>query len=417
MRKSLFQISIISVLFISISLGMDKGRDDELEGILARAHGNPVTKRALMQEQEFRQVTVKQIDALREKIAKNKEEAGDLEKWKERVLKQIEKDVALTKNFNEVVSQLAAGTQVRFNIKFNKLSDILGGVQSLTQKSFFKIVEGELPAGYDYHQSAVTMLGAENPSTIWGNCKGTELKATLWYIFLTSKEGEMQGFRQMSMEELDSSALFHASPLPETLPEKIPENLRERFYKELPFYTFARSYEIGSAQALVFPHSGYAFGGHRREPRYPEFKPFGPLDCSHWFSVLMNSPSYTTADQVCAYWKLSGIEAPAIPKDWENGPDARYLLEHTEVVTVRDPQQDIQPGLIYCHKSVPLADPTKELIGGGHTALVLGLRSNNNIVTLGYNRDIQKNLEGFGIQDFTWTPEPGKQKMLFRVKS
>ena len=82
-----------------------------------------------------------------------------------------------------------------------------------------------------------------------------------------------------------------------------------------------------------------------------------------------------------------------------------------DVAHIADPQRDIQPGQIYCHRTFNLKDdPNMEtsLGAGGHTGVVLGFISqgkDSQIVVQAYGRDMPK-VEGSGVQHFPLFPEP-----------
>jgi len=402
MVKLSLKIGVCTTFLLHSTIGMDNW-DGELPGILERAMSNPLAAKALNEEKVFREKTTQQLNELRSQLEKV-QETQDAKVWKKKILEQIQKDEETTKALDEALKSFQSGVNVRYSVKTHKTAPILEGVKMLLTESFFDLVDGKIPTGYMYDQQTVTMLGGENMVSIWGNSRGTYLKAAYLYMLANQGEESSKPFGSMGLPWFDTSALAHVAPLPDELD------------LDLTSYSFACSYEHGVKRGLVLPHSGYAFGGHRSEGRYPHGKQFGPHDCSSWLGSFMESPIYTTADQLCAYRKLTGIRA-LIPNGWETGSDAKYLLNTMEVVNVQDPSADIKPGQIYWLRRFAATDPemTQTVGVGGHTAIALGYLRDGNVVTIGYNRDMPK-LEGFGIQNFSWGAEPLKMKVLFNVK-
>ena len=402
MIKLSLKIGICTTFMAHSVIGMEKP-GGELLNILETAMRNPLAAKALNEEKSFREKTIRQIEDLRDNLEKIKGDR-DLEAWQKRILAQIQKDEEIAKALDEALKPFQSGISVRYSVKTNKTLPILEGVKTLLTESFFDLADGKIPVSYKYNQQTVTILGGENKTSIWGNSRGTYLKATLLYMLANQDEGTSKTFGSMGLPWFDDSALAHVAPLPDEIT------------LDLSSYSFACSYEHQVKRGLVLPHSGYAFGGHRSEERYSQGKKFGPQDCSSWVGSFMGSPIYTTADQLCAYRKLANVSG-LVPPGWEEGSDARYLLDNMEVAVVKDPSKDIKAGQIYWVRRFASTDPdmTQTLGSGGHTALALGYLRDGNIVTIGYNRDMPS-LEGFGIQNFSWAPEPLKIKGLFNVK-
>ncbi|MBX9805310.1 MAG: hypothetical protein K2Y18_06115 [Alphaproteobacteria bacterium] len=400
MKLLTLKMYICTLIVVPSALGME----NELAGIFERAtHSGGLAAKAFQEEKKFREETIAQINNLRKRLStiQNSQKGEDPEAWQAKILSQINRDEATTALFNTALKK--PGVKASFPVNTHKTLEILTGVKPLITESFFEILEGNNPKGYSYDQQTVTQLGGDNTITIWGNSRGTYLKTALLYMLATHEEGPSKGFGSMGLKWFDGSALAHVAALPD-------------LELDMSSYSFACPYEPGAKLGLVIPHSGYSFGGHLGEPRYGQGKRFGPQDCSSGVAFLTGSPAYTTADQLCAYRKLSGLVG-LIPAGWETGADATYLLKNMEVVTVKDPQNDIQPGQIYWHRRFANTDPEmKVTVGsGGHTAITLGYLRDGSVVTIGYNRDMPK-LEGFGIQNFLWAAEPLKKKGLFHVK-
>lgn len=403
MIKLSLKVGICTTFLFHSVMGMDN-QVNEMSSIIETAmRTSPLAAKALNDEKNFREKTIQQLDELRERLQRVKDDK-DPEAWQKRILAQIQKDEETTKALDEALKPFQSGVNVRFSVKTHKTAPILDGVKTLLTASFFDLLDGKTPTGYAYHQSTITILGDENKETIWGNSRGTYLKTAYLYMHSSQKEeGASKPFGNMGLDWFDNSALAHVAPLPDEI------------VLDLSSYSFVSPYEPGAKRGLVLPHSGYAFGGHRSEARYLGGKQFGPHDCSSWFSSFMKCPAYTTADQLCTYRKLTGSNS-LVPQNWETGNDAKYLLDNMAVVDVKNPTTDIKPGQIYWVRRFASSDPEMTQLGaGGHTAITLGYLRDGNVATLGYNRDMPK-MEGFGIQNFPWSSEPLKIKGLFSVK-
>ena len=96
---------------------------------------------------------------------------------------------------------------------------------------------------------------------------------------------------------------------------------------------------------------------------------------------------------------------------WADSATRTELDLRFDAVKVVDPQRDIQPGQIYCHRTFNLqTDPEMETSLGvsGHTGVVLGFISqgkDSQIVVQACSRDMPS-VEGVGIQQFPLFPQP-----------
>lgn len=413
-RKKYFSQFIISGFVLQGSIYglaamdfLEEGKYSELVEYAEKT--SPLAHRAINEERAFRQETIRQIEALRLTIQNSQEsdKVEDAEVWKDKILNKLEIDRNFSKQLSKELEAFKAGIDVPYSVKTHKTELILQGTESLIKDHFYDLLDGKpIAGGYSYHQNTITVLGEDNVSTIWGNSKGTYLKTALMYMVAQAYREQSKTFGCFGMNWFDQSAIAHIAPLPSLQVD----------YSD---FSFVSTYKVNDvlSQGLIIPHSGYAFGGMRDEPRYPTGKLHGPQDCSSWIAKVTKSPAaYSTADQLCAYRQL--LAQPSfIPEGWDQNLDAQHLLKSYNPVIVQDLQTDIRPGQVFCLRRFNQTDPSmSETLGvGGHTAMVLGIQ-NNNIVTLGYNRDMPK-MEGFGIQEFSCSDEPYKMKMLFNIKS
>lgn len=103
----------------------------------------------------------------------------------------------------------------------------------------------------------------------------------------------------------------------------------------------------------------------------------------------------------------------------------RYKTDKDELVLLSDPEwvqeqriqdllkkvrpskitsaQNVKIGDIYFNRNFSEDDKERLTGKGGHVNIVLGVRpSNGYVVTLGYNRALEKDIDGFAIQDYPY---------------
>jgi len=382
-------------------------QDSQLRDITEAAllSDDPTVQRALAQEKAFRVRTEAELDILLSEVRTEMSDQ-DAEAIKKQVTDRIDFDLALSKKLNKALSSY----ECTIPLRTNKMTFVLLGSQAFLQKYFDDVFfAGSIPQGYEYQSkhSDVTILG-ENSYTIYGSSKATFFKAAALTTYLVCK-----GFANLSAVKLgdssnswiDETALAHVVPLPETL------NLRAAKISDLDLEKFSyRFRDEKTPNGFAYVHSGYAYGGHRNEQRYPDGKLYGPEDCSSWAAKITGCPiPFTTADQL--YFYRLKLEKDFIAEEWKKGSECQHMGNLFDVVNVRDPQRDILPGQIYCHRDFDInQDPAMENTLGtsGHTGLILGFQSNgedSQIVILNYSRDMPK-VEGFGVKAFPLFPKP-----------
>jgi hypothetical protein len=308
-------------------------------------------------------------------------------------------------DFLELNNGLKQYPYTLYQLKTNKMVEVLDGGNQVVSQYLEKILSMEPMSevaisnpilGYDfsYNKPEITVLGDE--SGFFGNSKGTFLKAALFHTIVAT-------YGTIDFNEANST-MFHSMPLPNKFtwsPIKTEPTL-------CPYF---------APEHVTVIHSGYAFGGHRNEVNhpYPPGKPFGPEDCSSFIAknIKESSGAISTIDLLRRF-RYSSENKPLVSANWDNSLIGKELQTKLEPVKVCDPQTDICPGMVYCHRTFPGG---KQLTGegsAGHAAQVVGF-FRNKVVTLGYNRDMPK-LEGFGIQEFPISDSVEKQQMFFKVK-
>lgn len=394
---------------------------ENLRGIAREAYetGPPIVKAALEDERSVRFQIGEELKWALEDTQKYKDDK-ELSVVKEQWSKKLGVDLQLIRRFNAALEGFPAGVDrtISFPLSTNKVEEAILGAQELSDQ-LGCLYDGRVPAGYSFTTRIwdVTVLGT-NSMTVYGSSKATFFATALLNLNIALKDfsrlQSLHFYDSSSRNWVDRSALAHVVPVPQEIWQKASGT------NESLFDNFGYSYfDQRSPKGLLTIHCGYAFGGHRNHPRYPNGKAYGPQDCSSFMAKLTHSPvAFTTADQLCHYRLTFGGE---VPDPWRKGPEIGPLSELCDPLEIRDPQRDIRPGQILCVRKGFDADQDPKMEKGfgrgGHTALVLGFQSrgiDSQVVTLSYSRAMP-NLEGFGIQTIP-LEELGKKVMFFSPK-
>jgi len=359
------------------------------------------------------QTTLQKEAKLREKTAKELVEFSQLitERKGEIPIENLLASITLSmqqsrQNFVELNNGLKQYPDASYQLKTNKMVEVLdGGYQVVTQhleeilnmepSSDVTVSNPIVGYNFNYLQPEISVLGDE--SGFFGNSKGTFLKAAIFHSALAM-------YGRVSIDEFNSS-IFHTTPL--------PNNFRWDTLNPAPI--LGPYFEQGSVTII---HSGYAFGGHRGELNhpYPPGKPFGPEDCSSAVAKTIgeSTGSLSTVDLLRRFRYSSEANRSLVPLKWSDSALGQELQAKLEPVNIKDPQRDLQSGMIYCHRTFPGGIQLNGEGSGGHTAQVVGF-FRNKIVTLGCNRNMTK-VEGYGIQEYPISDSTDRQQMFFRVK-
>jgi hypothetical protein len=418
----------------------------EMKGILSKALmlEEPLITSLLDQEAQLRLCRSEELRNLITHTRQILKEQDQPKAVKTKVLAKLKTDLELVGVLNNSLKSYQSTyrldgryeeNECTFSLKNNKMDLAIQGAIEFVEEHFESFFyDDKVPDGFEYvtQRDEVAILG-KNARSIFGDSKGTFLQtAVLAVNLVVNEKNSLQeacfGMLDESGTWIDSSLMTHITCLPNNLSVNKLAEADSRF-KEFTYF-----YRDGSLRhGFSFVHSGYAFGGHRSETdRFPKGKYGGPEDCSSWISKVLGSTSQvTTADQLYFYrWKLNEASSDRSYNGWiKNAPERNTLDAICEPLVIRDPQKDVRPGLVYCHRHFSLEkDPTlQETIGtGGHTAMVIDFisaGSESRFVTLGYNRDMPA-MEGMGIQEFPYETPPelqkkntGRKLMLFSVNA
>jgi len=390
--------------------------DRELEEILQRSTESLIVKDALQQEQHYyQQVSADQNFLLQQNHDLFSHQTLELPALKTKVLAKIDQDLSYVQQLNQA---LAVGFEpgegdLTWALKTNKMENILTEAKNLlTQDDTFNaIAQGQLPSGVDNVPPHPVILG--DLTSIYGNSKVTYLSTAILEVNLSLHEGNFQVQDIVSPDDalnwIDQSAMTHVTPIPS---EIHPNQIASDFTDQFSFYF---SDDL-TPQGFAFVHSGYAFGGQRLEDRYADGKALGPEDCSSWIAKLAQAETeFSTIDQLYTYrMGLPEESRGFIDPDWHSTQYAKTQNVLSPVV-VKD-VNDIHPGQVFAFRDFDSADHLNSSGVSGHTALVLGMRENGNVVTLGYARGMPQ-FEGFGIKEFYWNSTDTRETMFFDIKS
>lgn len=402
--------------------------DQQLAYIITEALNSkhPLVNQVMDDERNFRQKTateVEKLDLLIRKMISTKTEE-EIKLLQKTILERMNVDLELAKKLNIKLKPYAptinpnpSKEECTYPLKFNKLEPILEGAIQFLPEYFKKLeAESDMPTGYQYKTSAieVTYLGP-NKDKIYGDSKGTFLKAALLETYLTLG-GKLEDLKSSDQkgEWIDGTAIAHVAHISNTLKSEL--FILDKRFQDFTFFL---------NDTLLFVHSGYTFGGDRSingKGTIRQNKSFPPKDCSSFIEGLLPKPfTMTTADQLLLNRKKLNI-TDNIRNEWL---ETTFIdMDNTfDVVShwQQDPQKYIKPGQIYAHRNFNLqTDPKMEKMGsGGHTGAIIGFKSdqeNSQIVIANYNRDMPKE-EGYGVSKIPLFPAPtNKTMMIFSVK-
>lgn len=372
--------------------------------------GSPVLKNAFKKEALFRNRTQMEALALLMVIQQCSKDL-DLEKTYKSVLEHAKAELEVISQLNKKIQEKIKEFEgdLTWSLRTNKMELVLKGAIAFLEKHFYDVCDGIIPEDYRFLSHTPTVLG--NQQGAKGNSRETFLKAAL--ILILHK-------LDISRSSLDikgnESALCHLTPLPAKLKlEEIPGSEKSSFiFNNLKFLESER--ELPEKE-FMFVHSGYAFGGHRFEKRYPNGREFGPEDCSSGIASFLNCKAPVSTNDMLFSYRHKTKDGGFIEKDWTNGKECASLQDLWDPVIVKDPTKDIKPGDVYCVRRFADTDPELNKTQGvsGHTAMVVGVQSNGAMTTLGYNRDMPAK-EGFGLEDFPYRDAANKKVMIFRAR-
>ncbi len=314
------------------------------------------------------------------------------------ILKKIEKDTVLAQEFTKQIHTYNGNEKIQIPVKSHKIIEILDGTYKLIQQYGHELFNGIIPQEYTYNNLYPPILNDTNNA--FGTSKATFVKTALLYYVCAFKK--CKNFSLLFPQQwYDSSSLVMLY----TVPHSIALD---------PTWSFFISDGL-TPHGILIPHNGYAYGGHRAEPRYPQGQLYGTQDCSSWISKLLELDTYITTRDLLYAYRMQTHEYEYVPDTWKTSPQAKTLQKHLTAYPITS-AKDIKEGMIFCsctfsdkdtlHTGIPIA---------GHVTIIIHPEYKNKIITLGYNRDMPHK-EGFGLEFFNQTPDK-KQKYMFFTKN
>ncbi|MBS0289614.1 MAG: hypothetical protein JSS07_06230 [Proteobacteria bacterium] len=392
--------------------------DPELNAIIHESYQcSPLVHEAVEQQQRYSLAIYSDQQALLQQnsaLFVNSDSELDIAFLQSQALARIERDIQYVQSLNQRLggySGVEPGEgNYTWSLKTNKMENILFNVKELISDTttFSDLVQGHADK-FDNLPPPVVVLG--DPSNIYGNSQLTYLSGAILVaqLSLLGEQSKIQDVMDNYNNWVDNAAITHVTPLPDFLNAT---DIAADFTDNFSFYF---SDEL-TPQGFAFIHSGYAFGGHRNETRYPDGKEFGPEDCSSWIAKLIGSEvSFSTIDQLFTYRMSEPEETRGyVDPDWFTSEYAK-TMDILSPIHVSDPLKDVHPGQVFTFRNFDSDDHINATGTGGHTALVLGVRENGDIVTLNYSRNMPA-VEGFGISTFSWQSTSQRETMFFEVK-
>lgn len=348
------------------SLSLDEESRAIVENCLQSS--SALIQTAFAEEKAFRAATVREIKSFQEQIKKKAEkEEFKPTAEKTKILAQLKNDEVTINELNKLFRSskdslpepLVTNKLGAFEDDGQKHRGILAEAHGFLNTNFNSFVNAEEISNYRLNYNSVTVLGSQEG--INGNSKATFYKTALLITTGSLLELSFDNFPSPSDSPwLETTPLAHFVSVPATVAKE-----------------WKGTTQFLVEDRLVYPHSGYAFGGHS------DNKVYGPEDCATWIGKKCLQKETCTFDLYNAYKNISP-------------------LPRLTPVEVKDPQKDIKPGDIYIHRffSCP-QDKGKTAGDSGHTMLVLGTRNNGKeVLTLGYSRHMPI-VEGFGLKYYS----------------
>jgi hypothetical protein len=405
---------------------LDVLNKEEANSLLNQAyHVSSLSKVAIEQAQTYTQKMMADHTYLLDKNAQlwtYNQSTIDQPTLQANIIKRIDQDLFHLENLNLAISNYGepGHNNLTWSLATNKMALILNGAREiiLNEDHLTHLLTGQLPFftnGYDNTLSNIPVIGDQNG--LFGHSGVTYLSAAMLNVHLELL-GQNSRLQDMTLENtnmrwIDETAIAHVTQIPEAIVSNLMQtdpNFTEQF-------TYFYTDEI-TPHGLAFVHSGYAFGGQRDENRYaPSDKLYGPEDCSSWIAKLINAETlFSTIDMLYAF-RMAQPESERgyIDENWLNSDEAKIMNTLTPVF-IHD-FKDIQPGLIWAYRTFEEGVDSQLSSGkSGHTALVLGLQENGEVLTLGFQRGMPEK-EGFGLNSFPAASTLNKEVMFFSINS
>lgn len=308
----------------------------------------------------------------------------------------ITKDLAVFQAMDPILKKYAIDTEhMTFQLYYNKMALNLQIALELLQDKWVVPqifdVNVAMPQGFDFKSPAMNFCGDGNH--IYASKRGNGLKVLLTTACRLGAKASSLGTLQ-EVIDIEKSPFLHLVQLPDSFQM---EGLEEFPY----FFSDAKT-----PKGIFTIHNGYAFGGHRNEPRYlGASKPFGPQDCSSIVAKYL-CPVPCTTMQLAYHWQgkhgfyfkeMQGYADPAWQEHFEKWQRTDAWSKSIDTsfnpIIVEDLSRTT-PGMTHVERTYT----NNQYNGaGGHAGILLGILGQGpdaKSLTLSTNRD----LEGAGYE-------------------
>jgi hypothetical protein len=286
------------------------------------------------------------------------------------------KDLLAIGAFNVLIKSCAG---IPFGVAFNKMSEILPEISSLSDEVLINLAMGKPVKIFDNSimPAKLPILGG---GEFWGSSLSTFYSASLGIINMTMREAPIS-----STVELGHSSIVHSFKMPDTFDAKL-----------IPKNHYINKDHLGQITLTVF-HSGYSFGGS-----YRDLNPFSPQDCGTFAGrqnmahKLLPKATTSTADLLCVFRHYEKLQNPYLEKTVWNESGTPEIVKIFDVNNT----QNVVGSTYFFRRFNKDAPETTTLGASGHTAIIIGKDNFGDFVTIGANRDMPK-MEGYGLQTFS----------------
>lgn len=376
-----------------------------------------------------RQDEARQLNRILASISEN--HTKDNEKLRESVIQSLEYDkeffTALNKQLKEQGYQPDVGGTTE-QILTNRMPIITEAALKLAKEGnlFFEILDGRLPTGYSIDVPSFNYF-SEREHIYANGRRGNALKSLLLKIWqIQNDKTHLQQVSQLfDPSWVETAPFVHITPLPDDF--------------DVSTFQFSPHFfsDSKTPKALLTIHNGYAYGGHRDEPRYPDGKRLGPQDCSSFVAIYAGcKKQFSTSNQAQHFQEINGFQFTHLGQDiiqkWE---ESKALMQNDEYLkSLRgsllplspsiDPQT-LKPGLVHAERIYKGLSTKPEIaLSGtsGHTSIFLGTigsAAETKALTIGANRDLEDTgLEfNFGVEPQPLLKKPKRLIMFFDIKT
>jgi hypothetical protein len=407
----------------------DATYSEALEVYEKAINGSSLVKRIHEDGLERRQKEAGQLEYLLNRIADNQN--VDHEPLRQGVVQALEQDKITFDALNQELKEKGYKPGVNgatYQLLTNRMPIITEAALKLATEGtlFFDILEGNLPKDYAIDPPVFNYF-PESDHIYSHGIRGNALKSLLLKVWLVqnnkhyvSELGQLFGPLW-----LETAPFVHITPL--------PDNFDTSPYQSFSHYFSDRL----TSKGIVTVNNGYAYGGQRDEPRYPQGKQWGPHDCSSFVAwYAKRGETFSTSHLADHFQIVNGFQFPDLGSDivklWEDSMPQRkadpFLQSVEQALSPLSPNPDLQtlkPGFVHAERRYKglKKNPEVSLDGtSGHTGIFLGTigsRDKRQALTITASRDLETTGKEFtyGVEPRPLFDEPESKVMFFDIKN